>query len=313
MKHFLLFTLFFFFTFFPVCAQTVVGYTSFEEPALNSGSYTDTGDASIAHDLVNNPGEPIVDFVSVGMEIGFDASYEPYDSPGTGLTDGDFVGVTDFTGTVTAYTDGTKGYQISDSDGNFILRFDVIDLTSSINTTIEMDYFVATTGYEGDGTPNSSGEDLLQFYIEDLTNMNQIYLLNTVGNDINDLNIEGQWNTLQVQLPDNIMARLVLKVRVNSGTEAVFFDNISFKENNSLSSGVDISTFSLSPNPVSDGTTYLKGLPEAVSVRLYSLSGQLVRRQITPEVVDVSGLNRGLYLLRIDHKDWAFTRKLVIE
>lgn len=69
----------------------------------------------------------------------------------------------------------------------------------------------------------------------------------------------------------------------------------------------------LSPNPVSDGTTYLKGLPEAVSVRLYSLSGQLVHRQITPEVVDVSGLNRGLYLLRIDHKDWAFTRKLVIE
>lgn len=313
MKSFLLIPLFFFFAFFSVCAQTVVGYTSFEDPDLNAGEYTDLGDASLAHDLINNPGEPVVDFSATGQEIGFDATYEPYDSPGTGLTDGDFVGVTDYTATVTAYTDGVKGYRVSDCDGNFILTFDTIDFSTTANNSVEMDYFLTSTSYEGDGNPNSAGEDLLQFYVEDLTNMNQIYLLNTIGNDIDNLNIEGQWNTLQAQLPNNIMARLVIKVRVNSEGESIFFDNILFKQNNLLSTEAEIRSFSITPNPVTNGVVSLKGFDAPIAVTLYNLSGQQVLRQTTSEVLDVRSLGRGLYLMRIHHRGQTIARKLVIE
>ena len=109
-----------------VASFAQISGTSFEEPAVFSIEYTDTDDANVAHDLINNPDEPIVNYTSTGGELGFNARYEPYDTPGDGLTDGDFVGVTDFTPTNNdPYPDGDQGYQISDSDGNFILEFEI--------------------------------------------------------------------------------------------------------------------------------------------------------------------------------------------
>ena len=73
-----------------------IAYTSFEEPGAEPGvQYTDLGDPNVAHDLINNTAEPLVDYIVTGNEIGFDASYSPYDAPSNGLTDGDWVGVTD--------------------------------------------------------------------------------------------------------------------------------------------------------------------------------------------------------------------------
>ena len=34
-------------------------WTSFEEPAVFGSEYTDTGDATMAHDLLNNTDEPL--------------------------------------------------------------------------------------------------------------------------------------------------------------------------------------------------------------------------------------------------------------
>src|SRR5210317_239950 len=96
--------------------------TSFEDPEIFTDPYTDTGDASVAHDLVNNTNEALVDHIASGNEIGFNARYVPYDTPGIGLTDGDAVGViADPPNNSDPFPHGDNGYMISDVDGNFIL------------------------------------------------------------------------------------------------------------------------------------------------------------------------------------------------
>ncbi|MDC8004882.1 choice-of-anchor I family protein [Aureisphaera galaxeae] len=209
--------------------QAQIASTSFEEPTVPGGQYTDTGDASVAHDLVNNAGEPEVDFTSTGGEIGFNATYVPYDIPGSGLTDGDFVGVTDFTGDVVAYTDGNNGYQMSDADGNMIVEFDVVDFNGFSNNVVFVDYFINATGWEGDGTANDSSNDRIRIYVRDLTNGTEIDILNTEGNDIDDLGIEDAWQNGSASVPDNVMVQLVVELRSNSGGEAIYLDNVRFE------------------------------------------------------------------------------------
>ena len=86
---------------------------------------------------------------------------------------------------------------LSDVDGNFILEFDPVIATSP---TISIDYYVSETGYEGDGTSNTSGSDRLRIYLKDLGNNMEYDLLNTTGNDINDLGIEGSWTTVSFSI-----------------------------------------------------------------------------------------------------------------
>ena len=201
--------------------QTVAS-TSFEEPAAGA-QYVDTGDASIAHDLINNVGESDVDYApGVGAsEIGFDASYIPYDTPSVGLTDGDFVGVSSFTGTVGSYTDGNQGYQFSDIDGIMVLEFDSVDMTAYTDISVNIDYFVGSTGWES--------ADFIKIYVRDLTNGTEIIILDTNGSDIDDLSIEGAWITGSSSgLSDNINLQLVVEFSSNSGSESLFLDNVLF-------------------------------------------------------------------------------------
>ncbi|HBY68280.1 MAG TPA: hypothetical protein DEG69_11300, partial [Flavobacteriaceae bacterium] len=175
--------------------------------------------ANVAHDLINNPDEPIVNYTSTGGELGFNARYEPYDTPGDGLTDGDFVGVTDIQPTNdNPYPDGDQGYQISDSDGNFILEFDQVDLTGVTDPTVSIDYFIVESGYEGDGTVNESSSDRLRIYVKDLTNGSELDILNTTGSDINDLGIEGSWITGSAPVLSNTTVQLVIEARVNASS-----------------------------------------------------------------------------------------------
>lgn len=102
----------------PIHAHVIIATTSFENETV-AAQYIDTGDASVDHDLINNSGQSPVDSTVI-TELGYDASY--VNSRGSiGLTDGDFVGVTSFTGTVGSFTDGSQGYQMSDMDGRMVL------------------------------------------------------------------------------------------------------------------------------------------------------------------------------------------------
>jgi hypothetical protein len=214
-------------------ASIVIASTSFEEidaTPFAGIKYTDTGDQNVAHDLINNSGQPPVDTLG-GTELGINAIYEPYDVQGVfpGLTDGDFVGVTGFSGVVTAYTDGTQGYQFSDADGNMIAEFETVDLTTHTNNTVSIDYFVQAEGYEGNGSANTGDHDSMRIFVRDLTNSTEIDIFNTIGTPINSLGVEGVWITGSVTVPDNIMMQLVIRIQTNGSGEAMYIDNVVIK------------------------------------------------------------------------------------
>lgn len=293
-------------------------FTSFEEPEAIGGDYIDTGDATVAHDLIDNAGEPFVNFTSTGSELGFTASYAPYDTPGVGLTDGDSVGVTTSTPPGdNPYPDGDQGYKISDVDGNYILEFDIISSTST-GPGYFIDYFISETGYEGDGTVNESGSDRLRIYIRHLEENDEYDIINTTGSDINDLGIEGQWISGYVGLPPFINGpesfQLVIEVRCNAGPEAFFFDNIHFDGILGLGNNTE-EIFSVYPNPASNG--YVNVTSSTIgdkNISVYDILGKkVIDTIITNERLNVSELTSGVYILKINQDENSITKKLIIK
>ena len=202
----------------------VIAFTSFEN-AFVGDRYVDLGDASMDHDLVNNAGQSVVDFLADGVEIGFDSYY--YNSRNdVGLTDGDFVGATDFTGVVGSFTDGVQGFQMSDADGTMRTTFDTV--TSPLGTPgprvefewlLCLDYFVQETGWESD--------DRIRIWVD--ADGTELDIVNTMGSDIDDLGIEDAWTTGFVNLTGYVNVTLMIELESNSASEAMFLDNILFK------------------------------------------------------------------------------------
>jgi len=290
----------------------IAGQTSFEEPTIVPGvQYTDTGDPAVAHDLINNAGEPEVDFTSTGGEMGYNARYEPYDVPSNGLTDGDWVGTTDFAGDVGAFTDGAQGYGIGDIDGNYILEFDTVDLTGYTGVTLGVDYFLNDTGYEGDGTVNEEGSDRMRIYVKDLTNGTEIDMLNTTGTDINDLAIQGIWQNGLVNIPDGVTIQLVVEVRTNSGAEVLYLDRIVIDGILGLGD-TNQNQFSIYPNPANDFINITSQTSGDKNVAVYDILGKQVISTITSERVDISSLTNGVYIVKISQNGVSSTKKLVV-
>jgi len=291
-----------------------IAYTSFEEPSVFNIEYTDTGDPTIAHDLINNANEPFVDYTTSSGELGFNARFVPYDTPGDGLTDGDFVGVTNVPPTNDIpFSDGLQGYQMSDIDGNFILEFDIVTTTSNGNLELGIDYFISATGYEGDGTTNTAGSDRLRIYIRDLTNTNEINILDTTGSDINDLGIEGSWITGIASVLPNTNIQLVIEARTNSSAEAFFFDNIYILDLLNLENTKN-NSFSIYPNPSANGFVYITSKNKAQKeISIFDILGnEVISTSIISDRVDISKLTNGIYILRIDQGTTSVTRKLII-
>jgi MYXO-CTERM domain-containing protein len=169
---------------------------SFENTDWLGGKYYDTGDAATDHWLVNNAGEAAVN------GDGFNAWYG--NTRGSvGLTDGDYVGVTDYTGNgVGAYYDGSQGYQMSDTDGMMSLFFDDY---GTVNFSVAI--FIASTGYESD--------DSLSVMYGD-----------TVIASYGELELEGsagQWMLIE----GSGTGQLSINFDSNSGSEAVFIDAVN--------------------------------------------------------------------------------------
>jgi hypothetical protein len=207
-----------------------IAYTSFEEATSVDGvRYVDGGDPAADHDLVNNDGQPHVDHVKNGNEMGFNATYLASRGATAGLNEsgnGNFVGVTTFATTVTAYTDGSKGYQMSDADGTMRVTFDEVDLTSYTTANVRLDVFVQSTGWEL--TPF---EDFIHIYIL-LENGDKIDLLNTKGKDIDDdaalMAMEGKWNELKLDISGKGKVRLVVELDSDATSENIYLDKVEF-------------------------------------------------------------------------------------
>lgn len=293
--------------------------TSFEEPEAIGGKYFDLDDPATAHPLADNADEPIVNFTSTGGEMGFSASYAPYDEPGEGLVDGDFVGVTTFTPTGSdPYPDGDQGYQISDVDGNYILEFDEI-VSSSTGPSFSLNYFIADEGYEGDGTENSSGSDRIRIYVKDLTNDTEHDILNSTGSNINDLGLQGAWQLgattdLNGDPSPTITFQLVIEVRCNASSEAFFFDNVQF--NGLLGLGENTQeTFSVYPNPASNGYVNITSTTSGdKNISVYNVLGkQVIQTTMSSDRLNVSELSSGVYIMKISQNGISSTKKLVIK
>ncbi|WP_290625519.1 T9SS type A sorting domain-containing protein [Altibacter sp.] len=310
-----------------VASFAQIAGTSFEEPAIFTVQYVDTGDANVAHDLVNNPDEPLVDYASTGGELGFNARYVPYDTPSEGLTDGDFVGVTDFTPSATVdYTDGTQGYQISDADGNFILEFDTVDLTGTTTPGLSLDFALAINGdgtngnYEGDGTVNESGSDRLRIYVKDLTNGTEIDILDSTGSDLDDFvptdsgtgNYIVAWQTGTAALLPNTTVQLVIEARMNAGGEAFFFDNIQISGTLGNNTAQD-SQFAMYPNPATTYVNITSKVAGAKQVSIYDVLGkQVVNTTLINDRLDIGALDSGVYIVKIKQGNATTTKKLVV-
>jgi len=199
----------------------VIAYTSFEN-AFVGDRYVDTGDASVDHDLINNAGQSVVDFTDDGIEIGFDSQYFNTRNS-VGLTDGDFVGATDYTGTVGSFTDGVQGFQLQDADGMMRTSFDTITAPGGrtlFEWNLMMDFYVQETGWESD--------DYMRIWVV-VDGGVEIDILNTAGMDIDDMGIEGEWHMATVNLTGYASATLHVELDSNSGSESLYLDNIVFK------------------------------------------------------------------------------------
>ncbi|MGR3368306.1 MAG: ExeM/NucH family extracellular endonuclease [Sagittula sp.] len=168
-------------------------------------------------EVPNRPGLATVDSTAASAgQLGFDLTWVNTRGD-VGLSDGDFVGVQDYAGVVGAYTDGLQGYELSDSDGLLRMSFDTLDLTDVGELTFSIDYFLQSTGYESD--------DLLKVYVA--TDAGEVILLDSTGQDIDDLGIEGAWNTLSATVDASVnSAQLIVEFDSNSGSEAVYLDNV---------------------------------------------------------------------------------------
>lgn len=194
-------------------------YTQSFEDEATGAQYTDTGDAAVDHDLVNNTGEASVDSETSGIalngQLAFDATYENTRDD-VGLTDGDFVGVTDFTGTVGSFTSGAQGYQLSDTDGKMVTTFETVDASGAEEVEITLDVFVQSTGYED--------EDVIEV-VAVLEGAADIVLFSATGDGLEDL--AGSWVTVRGVAPAEATSiQLVVSADVNSSSEAVYVDNI---------------------------------------------------------------------------------------
>lgn len=313
-----------------IASSAQIASTSFEEPDTFSGQYTDTGDPTVAHPLINNPDQPLVNYTSIGGELGFKAYYVPYDTPDVGLTDGDYVGVMSFKPSANlGYTDGTQGYQMNDIDGNMIVEFDEVNLTAVSNPTVSLDFLLSINpdnptygNYEGDGTENTKDHDRLRIYVKDLTNNTEIFLFDSTGIDLDEFvpyDYEAgvyllQWQTAEATLLPNTQVQLVIEGRTNAGNESFWFDNIVFDGVMDVNDQA-IGDFSVHPNPATEDFINISSkISGAKNVSIFDVLGKkVIKTTINNERLDISALNSRIYILKIEQGKASTTKKLIIK
>lgn len=209
-------------------SNVVVAYTSFEDPfTVDSVKYTDTGDENSDRYLWNNANEPhVAHNQTTGNEMGFTLYYES--NGGVGLTDGDYFGTVNYTGTVGNFSEGDQGYQMSDVDGITTLALEQVTADS-----LSLDLFLQDTGYE-----TSSPVDYL--IIRWVTSTTSSDIINTSGYDI-DSDFSAYldtWTTATLAL-GGASGILEVEFSSNSALEALYLDNIVFTGTSTLTEDLD--------------------------------------------------------------------------
>lgn len=100
------------------------------------------------------------------------------------------------------------------------------------------------------------------------------------------------------------------------GDTETFWDNISLQEDVTASAkDVLASKLNIYPNPAQDYIQIDSKDVQISSVQMYSLIGQEVisGKSLVNDRLDISSLNRGVYLLRINSESGSLTKKIIVE
>ena len=200
--------------------QSVVAYTSFEDPFTNGSKYYDYGSGNSDYYLWNNVDEPHVAHNQTnGTEMGFTLYYTS--TGGVGLTDGDYFGTANYTGTVGNYTEGTQGYQMGDVDGTATLTLDAITADS-----MTFDVFVQ-------GGSGNSYEDTDNLIIRFVGISSTVELVNVTGatgstNHGGFASYMGVWTSFSSNIGSLGQGSLEIELTSNSQSESIYVDNVVF-------------------------------------------------------------------------------------
>lgn len=200
--------------------QSVVAYTSFEDPFTNGSKYYDYGSGNSDYYLWNNVDEPHVAHNQTnGTEMGFTLYYTS--TGGVGLTDGDYFGTANYTGTVGNYTEGTQGYQMGDVDGTATLTLDAITADS-----MTFDVFVQ-------GGSSNSYEDADNLIIRFVGISSTVELVNVTGatgstNHGGFASYMGVWTSFSSNIGSLGQGSLEIELTSNSQSESIYVDNVVF-------------------------------------------------------------------------------------
>jgi len=104
---------------------------------------------------------------------------------------------------------------------------------------------------------------------------------------------------------------LYLRIRSVQNDDRLMIDDFELTSY-SLSIETQKQGLSLYPNPASE-MVYLQGVDSPTKAQIYTVSGQLVYEKINPKTIQVSDLQRGLYIVQIHTlNNEVLTRKLVV-
>jgi len=167
---------------------------------------------------------------------------------------------------------------------------------------------------------------------EAMNTPSQVYLLNTEiteetginANGSSDSSVDGYmeitndfdaWTNNEVTFTasGDFVVVYIRSLGSIDGTTEVFYDNFSLVEETTASTDdVLASQFSVYPNPASS-VVNISSEVELSSVALYSTLGSLVYSSSSTDSVDVSGLTKGVYFLKVTADGATATKKLIVE
>ena len=200
--------------------QSIVAYTSFEDPFTNGAKYFDTGNGTSNYYLWNNANEPHVAHNQTnGSEIGFTTFYTS--NGGVGLTDGDYFGTANYTGTVGNYTEGTQGYQMGDVDGTATLALDAV-------TADSMTFDVFVQG--GSGNSYELTDNLIIRFVGISSTVELVNVTGATGSSNHGgfASYMGVWTSFSSNIGSLGQGSLEIELTSNSQSESIYVDNVVF-------------------------------------------------------------------------------------
>lgn len=215
---------------------TIYGETSFEEVPVpvDEVRYDRPG----VLELNNNDGEPAVDFVATGSELGFNTSFASDDfdvESGTenmGVLNNAAITASGDSDFETTFQRGQQGFASADLDGRIEILFDEINIPSEAQSVVvELSFYTnANTTFETEDalevffvTNEGRGEPLMSFRGDDDTQQ--------VTDAATGERVQGAWLTRIVELPESkrTNGQLLITMRNGADTEMILVDYVAVK------------------------------------------------------------------------------------